>query len=291
MISVIAAPADAPQVWSPPSKTTPVAQRLDRLDHRLVTEVQKHGLYGGHVWTVLAAVALEEAAKDRQEQRQVRLALWSRLKRLLRDRVLFLFNRRYVTTKTIHCERRLHRKRSIRTGSAVIPRRDPEAAPLNNHFNLNLLQENARHARKNKTKSATRADISAAARGLARVARAHRRTGHLHGRPARRGQAIRLQDGRQVFLWGCRGHRVVWSLSAKVLLMDVRNPGVEWGVAHEREVSVIKNPAAVTLGTSKRGHSEVFSSAKARSARLNGKRPCRPGRRRGRPLKSPVPLV
>jgi len=289
MIDVIIAPLDAPQVFSAPPPRPAPCPRRDRLDERIIAEVRRHGSYGGHVWTVLNAVALEEEPKERHEQRRMRQALWRRLRALLHQGAVFRFARHYVSLSKIKRERNVRRRRSLRAGSALARASHASGTANPNYLSLNLLDAVARCERKKETKSAPGpVEISQAARLLARMTRGPRqRTGHFNGQPARRGQAIRLQDGRQVFLWGCVRHRIVWSLDPKVLLMDIRNPDVEWGVVPERGVSPVKNPAAMALGALKRGHREVYSARKGESARRNGKQPCRPGRKRGRPAKHP----
>jgi len=57
------------------------------------------------------------------------------------------------------------------------------------------------------------------------------------------------------------------------------------------EVQLVKNPAAVLLGKLKFGKKERASAVKAASARLNGCKPCRPGRKRGRPKMAAAPQI
>jgi hypothetical protein len=59
--------------------------------------------------------------------------------------------------------------------------------------------------------------------------------------------------------------------------------GRNWGVIRANQVQVIKNEAAILLGRFKKGIFERKSEAKASAARSNGAKPCRPGRKRGRP--------
>ena len=90
MTSFIIAPPDAPQVYSPPPKPGPTP-RLNRLDEHIIAEVRRRGIYGANVWTVLSAVALEEAPREHHEQRRMRLELLPRLRGLLRQGVLYHF--------------------------------------------------------------------------------------------------------------------------------------------------------------------------------------------------------
>lgn len=54
------------------------------------------------------------------------------------------------------------------------------------------------------------------------------------------------------------------------------------------ELNVYKNPAASWLGRLKFGVKERPSAAKAAAAKRNGSKPCRPGKKRGRPPKAPA---
>jgi hypothetical protein len=289
MISFFIAPENAPQrhLGTTPPQSAPRLESLDRLDRRIVESISRCGHYGDRIWTILNSLALEEAPKQRSEQRVMRLELWARLRRLLKEEFVFLFNRHMVTARKIHSERKLRRKRIAKAGSALIPPDQANSAIPANHLSVNLFRAVEAYERKKKTESDPRPmELSHAARLLARIRHGKRpRTGLFHGVRARRGCAIRLRDGRQAFLYGCTRNLVIWSLDPLVLLMDLRKPGVEWGVAPEREIALVKNPAAAVLGAAKRGHSELPSIAKAESARRNGRRPCRPGRRRGRPRK------
>jgi hypothetical protein len=64
------------------------------------------------------------------------------------------------------------------------------------------------------------------------------------------------------------------------------------------QLRLYKMPSAVVLGRRKRGKKERPSELKARTARKNGRCPCRPGRQRGRPkissnaqLQKPPPSI
>lgn len=282
---IIPPPPVASQFGTSPPIPVLLARGLDPLDMRIVDETRRSGCYGAHIWKVLCAVARDEAPANRKEQRQMRLALWVRLQRLLRQGALFRFGRYYVTTKKIKREPALRRKRALRAGSALGGSRDENAATSANQLNMKLLAEIARYDAERKTESGPLPiKIEHAARLLARMPRRKQPTGRLNGQPAWRGKAIRLRDGREVYLWGCRSHRVVWSRNPDMLLLDLANPNVGWGVVPEREVTVVKNRASATLGRLKRGVREQKSERKARAARINGSAPPRPGSRpRGRP--------
>jgi hypothetical protein len=61
---------------------------------------------------------------------------------------------------------------------------------------------------------------------------------------------------------------------------------VMWAARNANEVQLFKNREAEMLGRLKRGIKERPSAAKAAAARMNGVRPCAPGKHRGRPRKS-----
>ncbi|HEY6180863.1 MAG TPA: hypothetical protein VIW67_01390, partial [Terriglobales bacterium] len=60
---------------------------------------------------------------------------------------------------------------------------------------------------------------------------------------------------------------------------------VQFALFRADQVRVLKSPAAVLLGSLKRGIKEQPSEKKRLACRRNGLRPCKPGRRRGRPKK------
>jgi hypothetical protein len=65
--------------------------------------------------------------------------------------------------------------------------------------------------------------------------------------------------------------------------------GARLGLFEAADLRPYRLPAAVALGKSKRGVKERPSKRKAQSARINGRMPTRPGRRRGRPRTSKPP--
>ena len=131
-----------------------------------------------------------------------------------------------------------------------------------------------------------RQQISQAARALRALPRkgTKRWTGWLHGQHFWRGRPVQLPDGQVVgVLWTCRG---------KILLQDEGDldflSWALWAARKQGDVKVFKHAAAVALGKLKRGVTENPSIRKAEAARRNGKRPCRPGRRRGRTASAPT---
>jgi hypothetical protein len=105
--------------------------------------------------------------------------------------------------------------------------------------------------------------------------------GWLGGYHLRKGDKVILPDGRVGIVYGAaRGKIIVWK--------ERIDPGA-WpaDVYDASDIQRFKNPAAVVLGSCKRGIKERPSEIKASTARQNGKCPVRPGnRKRGRPKRS-----
>lgn len=130
--------------------------------------------------------------------------------------------------------------------------------------------------------------ISESARALAHLPRRHKRwTGWLHAQHCWREQLVVLPGGEVAPL--------IWCSRGRVLLQNVYDLPVSewliWGALREHEVTLFKHPAAIALGRAKGGVREKKSEAKARAARINGSRPTRNGRRRGRPPRSTAQLA
>ena len=98
-----------------------------------------------------------------------------------------------------------------------------------------------------------------------------------------RNMPIRLASGQKAHVFGVRRGHLVYTLEPDGPAGDFDSIRVLWGVVPASSVEIIKDEHASTLGRLKRGKRERPSEAKARAARANGRMPCRPGRRRGRP--------
>ena len=99
MIYAFVAPENCPQI----NATTPPSPmpRLDQLDHEIIKEFRRHGLYGAPIWKPLNALAKSAGPEDRDELRRIKLELWRRLRGLLRVGVLHSFDRKYVTATKV----------------------------------------------------------------------------------------------------------------------------------------------------------------------------------------------
>lgn len=127
----------------------------------------------------------------------------------------------------------------------------------------------------------TAEQIGAAASLLAMRPRPRKRkwTGVLHGQRLRRRTPVEVPNGDVLAAFAIR--------RGKVFVFAPEGSGRFFDRYDASEVRRIKNPAAVVMGSLKRGVRERRSALKAAAARANGRQPPRAGRRRGRPLKTP----
>jgi hypothetical protein len=300
-ISVICAPELTRQVYVPPP-VEKAAPRLDDLDKLLLERLRNVGTC--QVWQLLNMVANEEGPRDRTEGRFFRLELLSRLSRLRRLGLAFGVGRNGISiAKPIPTRRQTRRvRRNLRSmpqptvGQSasvwdVSACKPPERTPspqiaYKAHPEL-ITAHSSPHTtpvQAQKTHSALqRGQVSQAARTLARLPRNQPRrwTGWLHGRHCWRGQLVVLPNGEIT--------KLVWCSRGRVLLSDANDvPYDSWLLRvarREQDVRLYHHPAAQLLGSLKAGTRERPSALKSATARQNGARPTRPGRRRGRPRK------
>lgn len=294
MIYAFVAPENCPQVHATTPQPPP-APRLDPLDLAIQQEVQRHGRYGCLIWKALNAISRAQEPGGREEQRRFRVQLWHRLKGLLHRGILFRFGRKSVSSVKVPRERAVRRKRQSLAGSTIGETSQLPGAPSINYLSGKWFKAPglvpSRPVDAPKTQTGVRQeDLSRAGRSLAKLPRKQPRklTGLLHGRRCWRGQRILLPGGWQAFLWACKRGKVFWSLDPNVILFGVPTAEREWGVLAESGVTLEMNAAAAILGQGKGGVKEAPSALKASAARANGCRPCRAGRRRGRPRRSPL---
>ena len=300
MLSVITAPPNAPQNYTP-IPAPPVPPRLDRLDRRLLEVVRDEGVV--QVWFLLNNIGDEEAPGDRAKAREIRLALWARLKRLLRLRLVWRHRRRAVgiseppvrpalprQVRRLSSWRKRKRIATVRplrhadAGSTAACENSDERSPQAQQVAFQLVSQDFRAAAPTEvvpqSKSApSREQVTAAARQLATLPRKRKKwSGWLndHNRIWRDRKI--LVEGCPAWCYGVLRRRVIFFLDRPRLL----EPG-RWGVVPASRVRVWTNPAARLLGRLKRGTREQRSEAKIAAARRNGLRPCAPGKRRGRP--------
>ncbi len=322
MVSIIAAPETAPQTAATQPVVPPRVQpRLDRLDERLIEVVRQEGVIP--LWGLLNMVASEET-NDRNTAREVRLGLWQRVRRFVRLRLLWRHGSKAIGIKPppAASPRMMRRSRATvrtRLGKRAVStpmeqtRSDDEDRPKQvadegTRPNSSSLVEATGAAqakiaqRRSNISSRVRKQIrelmlpdvvSASARAMARLPRRQRRrwTGWLNeGWHGYRDQPVVLPSGQSAYLFGSLRGRAVVTLDRGRLLGGYFGDGLlRWAVIPAAEVRPLKNPHAVLLGQAKLGVREKRSLKKQLACRRNGYRPCRPGKRRGRPRRQPGP--
>jgi hypothetical protein len=293
------------------------------LDRRLFALVRDEGI--APVWFVLNKVADEEVLGDRLAAREMRLLLWGRLKRLFWLRLVFRAGRGLVSIappalpkgageswKRRATVRQTPGAKPVSTGTSQDRAYDEDQGqPVETQCTPPENPGIGGDATDNQTKSAKgRSDVadgvarqieelihaervSAVAKALAALPRRPRRrwTGWLSDTcHAYRGQSVIITDGSVGTLYGV--------LRGKAIFVPGTESSGHWGeklfgfaVVPTSEVRPFLNPAAQLLGRQKAGTIERKSEAKARAARLNGLKPTRPGRKRGRRPVNTIPGV
>ena len=355
MLSVIVAPESAQQIATA-APAPPHPPRLDRLDQRLLEVVREEAVV--QIWWLLNKVGDEEAPGDRAMARQVRLALWDRLKRLMWHRLIWRHGRKAVgsspppvrpTQSRAPCRIRpagvRKRRETVRQslGAQAVSTKpcgnseefNPSAGPVGNEVVQNDLLDSHDDVAAQQIQTAANRDeptaptgkpafptcseseknehpfealenqparclstttaqqtpntlspeqISAAAKALAGRPRGKKRwTGWLNDRwRGYKDQQVILPNGEPAFLFGVLRQEAVVTMDKGRLLGNWPRGPLRWMVIPASEVRPYRNSAARLLGQQKAGVVERKSEAKARAARLNGLRPTRPGRRRGR---------
>ena len=265
----------------------------DEADRDLFQTFADHKGAPVEIWTALDNVVRKRKPSGRAECRQFRRDLLDRLKRLRSLGILVSAGRGRMriasVTKPTPESSGSHRRADPRRGAR---RRAKPTAPQ-------LLTANSKGGTVSPITESVVARLLAkdrairirsghllpsatdAGRNLRRlVGQPRKRTGQIDGKWIFRDQPIRLADGRVGYVYAVLRGRVAWNTE----FGDRRSimPG-QCGVAQVKEVMIAKNPAAQALGSLKRGVTERHSKLKAASARANGCRLCRPGRKRGRP--------
>jgi hypothetical protein len=272
--------------------------RLDLIDDEIVSLAREHGPL--KLWTLLNVVAADQGTNSRAEGREARRILWDRVRRLKRLKVIFGVGRNEIATakptanplrpRTRRRKGTVGRSPGVQCVSAVSPADQYQHPEIDYPVAAKVVQSYAGGSwtvgkPEQSECVVTPEQVSAAARALATLPRKQPRklTGLLHGRRCRRGQPVLLPGGRRAFVWGCKRGKVVWSVAPNEISCEAINAGVEWGVLPEDRGSLEMNAATAVLGQGKRGTKEAASDLKAAAARLNGCRPARDGRKRGRP--------
>lgn len=234
---------------------------------------------------------------------------WNSLRRLLRLRMVFRVGRKSVSLQQPPPQPVIPRRRQRRAKRPPAPTVTPSSAsriastgsgtvtrtPCNpvqiveSNVSVCKLDESSANQAAPKAKSVpSQEEITFAASCLGRRQRDQRSrwTGWIDDVHAYRNMEIVLPTGERAFVYGALRGKVVWTFGDNGLAGGIDGAGVSWGVLPANLVRILRNRDAQLLGALKAGVRERPSEAKAQAARANGKRPCRPGRRRGRPRKS-----
>jgi len=279
---------------------------LDSIDKKILHEIEACGCYGENPWKVLGRVANMYSPASREDARELRRKLWERLKKLIKSKLVYRFNRKYVTTKRILVPRqkrrrmpRIYRPPSVANNQGVTSGSTFNLKPSSKEETPTQIAELKAVTTKSpsiggsentiETKSANAfGDVSAAARTLSKLRRSKARkwTGYIGNERIYRDREVVLPDGTIAFIFGVRRNKAIITLDRGRLLGGFREPDdpMRWFVTDVKNVKLRVNPAAQLLGLQKRGRKEKYSVRKADAARRNGSKPSRPGSKpRGRP--------
>ncbi len=293
------APTSSPQI-SQALPVSPARPPLDDVDLQMVEIVRDCEPI--HAWRALDLLTASMSEGDRTAQRVARRELWDRLKRLKHLGILHGVGRSEVSvTQGL---RSVQRRRPYRTPRPVGILAETTAVSASASYRMAAPQKPGQEVENNlvspsatvcppevapgKTENVSPPpDLSAAARELSRLARnrAKQWTGWLDGQRCWRGRLVRTPFGDILPLMMSNRGRVMLSHPdfETLPIAELRNRTM-WKA---EQLQLAKNPAAVALGKAKLGTKERPSTLKQVTARANGLRPCRPGRRRGRPRTSP----
>lgn len=283
----------------PPQPLSPAQPWLRQCDRKLLEHLHAAGS-SRPVWSLLNVVADEQGPRDRTAGRLLRLELLGRLKRLRRLGLAFSVGRNWISASKPDPAARLvtgRRRRPTVAGSRPVRvvsadtgsgRQKTEMQPLTVRDELHNEQLSPLPPTPDleKTQSAPAPEfVSEAARRLARLPRRPRRrwSGLIGSVRSYRNLPVLLPGGERAYAFGARRGLLVYVREPGMCAGDPDLAGQSWGVVPASSVRIIKNEHAARLGRLKAGKAERKSEAKARAARLNGLRPCREGKRRGRP--------
>ncbi len=141
VLSIICAPASAPQLYVLPPQPAPVA-RFDPTDESIIEALRAYGRYGTTIWELLNPLASAQEHHNRAELRAARLALWARLRGLLAKRVVFRQGRKRISVVRLPPQG-VRRKRRTRVGSTHSAAPDQDLTIRTNKLITNLLTPKA----------------------------------------------------------------------------------------------------------------------------------------------------
>jgi hypothetical protein len=309
LINMVVAPSSAPQTLAaqPAQPTPPPPRKLDPVDREIMAILRRAGRYGLPVWQLLDETAYSQNPSSRAERRALRVAAWSRLRRLLRDGMAHWFGRKNITATKLP-RMSVRRRWSFCLGSTIAESPSPREQAQPKEFCTNWIMKGpsqlapAGSAQETESAKAMTApgspqprhtdeirqvEVRSAAQSLARLPRGVKRklSGFAGTTRLWRGRPVLVAGSTPAYALGARRQKVVFCLDPSLALERGR-----WGVVPGSAVRIRKNESASALGRAKRGRVERKSELKARTSRANGAMPCGPGKRRGRPRRGPMPV-
>jgi len=289
---IIIAPLNAAQVYVPP---------FNGVEHPLAPAVMNALLrYGSgpvSLWKIVNLLANAQNPDSRAHRRSWRIRYLCACRELLRFGVLhrhgaLIATSNFATRPRPRAPRRLSPsvvRSASETGGSNVNAGRVETATKNDQppENKVVVANRSTVNAPQKSQSAPAPElVSAAASALARLPRRQKRiwSGWLNDDVrSYRNMRVTISGGEQVYVSGALRWRVVYTREPDGIIGRPSDLWKGWGVARADGVEVVRNEAARLLGSRKAGKVERKSEAKIRAARLNGTRPCAPGRKRGRP--------
>ena len=305
MISIIMAPTDRPQI--PVAESFQSEQqkqsdaRLDLIDKEILSKVAYFEPV--HMWSLTNFLTTSHGNIDRNSLREARHDIWRRIRRLKTLGLLHGYGRSRISVSKLPpkvrqkpsrkavSSSRIQGRFNESTGSVAKTPSTPrpwisQSTVANRPLSPDSAPRRSMEA-PGKTESAPSVEqLADAARTLAGLLRKKPKefAGFFRNQPCRFGQMARTPLGEIL--------PIVFAYYGRVFLdVDVPKgtplsevwPRITW---RERQLQIVKHPAAVALGRLKRGKKERPSELKKMTARANGAKPCKPGKRRGRPRKT-----
>ena len=288
----VVAPLSAPQVYTPPLRGV-----LHPLAQHVIDALRRHGPEPTGLWSLLNSLTSARKPQGRDHVRFLSLRFWVALRELLRVKLVFRHGARIALADFPSRPRS-----TIRPAPSTRTRRRKQT-DSNTHRPDSNATVNCGHPveckqipgfrimptcmSQTESVAPTPADIQAAARTLAGSPRNKKSpwTGYLNGERLKRGWLVRVPTGEVLPAYLVRRSKVL------VTLPDTpQHSGRIFERYPASSVTRVKLPAAQLLGRRKAGVKEKPSLRKKESARRNGTRPCRPGKRLGHPVSCSKPV-
>jgi hypothetical protein len=281
MISIVMAPPGSPQV------STVHAPTLAGIEHPLAGEVlnavRQHGAIPVRLWGLINSLAVARPPDYRARLRCWRLRYWGAVRELLKAKLLYRHGPIICSTDFATRPKSGSRPRSNQplvspsvgasnsktSGSNAVVTPDKTSRSGVQALETQIVGENQgppTSAWEPKSAVPTAAEITAAARALARRCRKPKRwTGWLHGKRMWRLKPVVVPGGRTLQAYVVRRGWVYVALPN-----TPEHAGRFFDLYRAEDVQIAKDPHATILGSLKAGRKERPSLLKQQTARLNG---------------------